>query len=93
MHKAIAMHYYLTGSAFQQIEDKYLLKAFEIANPSVVLPTHQQLAGSLLNLCFLKTKGEVDRSLADVTQLYCLSLDGWSNICGEPVVIYMVVSH
>ena len=49
LHESLAMHSFSTGTSFQQIKDPNVLKAFQIANPSVTLPTRQKLAGPLLD--------------------------------------------
>ncbi|KAH6578256.1 hypothetical protein BASA50_004697 [Batrachochytrium salamandrivorans] len=92
LHETIAMHYFCTGTSFQRIEEQHLLKAFQVVNPSVTLPSRQKLAGSLLESCYKKVKIEVDKILSCKTQNLCITSDGWSNISNEAVVNYMAVS-
>lgn len=88
--KAIAMHYYLTGTSFQRVEEEHLLKAFRICRPAIALPTRKDLSGYLLDSCYMEVKGKVDEHLAKMTHFSCLTTDGWSNIRNESVINYMV---
>ncbi|KAH6577008.1 hypothetical protein BASA50_001674 [Batrachochytrium salamandrivorans] len=38
IEEALAMHYYLTGTAFSQIEEENLLSDFRMCRPDIVMP-------------------------------------------------------
>ena len=48
-HRYIAMHFYVTGTAFERIECPYLAKAISIINSTVKLPSRADLSGPLLD--------------------------------------------
>jgi hypothetical protein len=52
VENCIAMHYYLTGTSFQRVEEKHLLKAFDIVRPGITLPSSRKLAGECLYRCY-----------------------------------------
>jgi len=88
--EAIALHYYLTGTSFQRIEEKNLARAVHMLRPDVVLPDRRQLAGNLLDKCYSKLQQKQDSYLT--LACVCLTTDGWSNIRNEPIVNYMAAS-
>jgi hypothetical protein len=74
MHEKLAMHYFCTGTAFRRIQEKHLLQAFQLINPSVTLPTRKRLGGYLLDVCFKKVKIEVNKLLLCKTQFLCITI-------------------
>ena len=63
LEECMAMHYYLTGSSFQRIEEPHLLEAFQICHPNVRMPSRKKLGSTLLDQCFNKVKKEVNKIL------------------------------
>lgn len=94
-HKKIAyrmaMHYYITGSSFQRIDQHHLAEAFKIARPDIKLPTRAQLAGPLLEQCYLQCSSTLDNTISASDGMACLVTDGSSNINNESIVNYMLV--
>ncbi len=86
----MAMHYFVTGTSFQRIEEENLSKAIALIRPDVVLPDRKKVAGPLLDKCYKQLKNVVDKYLAN--QCVCLTTDGWTNILNNPIVNYMVVN-
>ncbi|KAE8907400.1 hypothetical protein PF003_g8620 [Phytophthora fragariae] len=86
------MHYYVTATSFQRIEDPHLQRAFDICRPGVKLPCRQKLSDELLDACFSEVQEAVDGFLQTPTTHLCVTSDGWSNILNEPIVNYMAVS-
>ena len=43
--KNVAIHFYVTGTSFQRVEDPHLLKAFQVCRPDASLPTRKELSG------------------------------------------------
>jgi hypothetical protein len=56
----IAMHCYISGSSFIQVEERHLLEAFKVARPDVVLPDRRKLAGAALDRCYASVKKLAD---------------------------------
>jgi hypothetical protein len=54
------MHYYITWTSFARIDDPYLLKAFQLCRPDILLPSRNDLSGSLLDQCYFEVKKKVD---------------------------------
>ena len=48
---SLAMHFFITGTSFQRVEEKHLLDAFKVARPDVELPNRKILAGRALERC------------------------------------------
>ncbi|KAH6566281.1 hypothetical protein BASA60_009540 [Batrachochytrium salamandrivorans] len=92
IEEALAMHYYLTGTAFSRIEEENLLSAFRICRPDIVLPDRKKLGGALLDSCYAKVKSVVDNHIEEMKLNACLTSDAWSNIKNEPIVNYMLIS-
>ncbi|KAH6578244.1 hypothetical protein BASA60_003702 [Batrachochytrium salamandrivorans] len=92
IEEALAMHYYLTGTAFSRIEEENLLSAFRICRPDIVLPDRKELGGALLDSCYAKVKSVVDNHIEEMKLNACLTSDAWSNIKNEPIVNYMLIS-
>ena len=62
--KAMAMHYYVTGNAFQRIEEPYLLKACQILRPDVKLPTRHELSVPFLSDAYDELKIKIDSHIS-----------------------------
>ncbi|KAH6572359.1 hypothetical protein BASA60_006673 [Batrachochytrium salamandrivorans] len=92
IEEALAMHYYLTGTAFSRIEEENLLSAFRICQPDIVLPDRKKLGGALLDSCYTKVKSVVDNHIEEMKLNACLTSDACSNIKNEPIVNYMLIS-
>ncbi|MEN9524168.1 MAG: hypothetical protein RL536_237 [Candidatus Parcubacteria bacterium] len=89
----MAMHYYITGSSFQRIEDPILQEAIACLRPDRdILPSRKKLAGPLLEKCYESVKATCDQYLRQPSTYVCLATDGWSNIKNEAVVNYMAIS-
>lgn len=87
----IAMHYYMTGTSFQRVEEKHLKAAIKVLRPdNNLLPSRKQLSGPLLDSSHNLVKKEVSNFVED--EIMCLTSDGWSNIHNKPVVNYMATS-
>lgn len=89
---AIALHYYVTGTSFQRIEECNLAKAIRLLRPDAVLPDRRKLAGPLLDKCYNKLKKKQDSYMNSPSTFVCLITDGWSNTKNEPIVNYMAAS-
>ena len=90
--EAIALHYYVTGTSFQRVEEKNLARAVHMLRPDVVLPDRHKLAGPLLDKCYSKLQQKQDSYLNAPSSCVCLITDGWSNIRNEPIVNYMAAA-
>jgi hypothetical protein len=88
--KYIAMHYYVTATAFTRIEEENLAKACRVLNSSVKLPNRQMLSGALLDAAYEETKRRTDEMLDESEGFGCVTTDGWSNVLNEPIINYMV---
>jgi hypothetical protein len=87
MHETLDMHYYCMGTSFHHIKEQHLLKAFQLVNPSLTLPTRKRLAGTLLDICFKQVKIEVNKLLSHTAQFLCITTsDGLLNISDEAAV-------
>uniref|UniRef100_A0A915JUS9 DUF659 domain-containing protein n=1 Tax=Romanomermis culicivorax TaxID=13658 RepID=A0A915JUS9_ROMCU len=64
---------------------------FGLFNLGISLPSRKQLAGPLLDDCYLEMKRKVDQILSSVNAV-CLITDAWTNISGESVVNYIAAS-
>jgi hypothetical protein len=73
--KHIAMHYYATGSSFQQVEDVHLIAIIKTLRPDDgLLPNRRQLVTSLLDACHEDVKTKVAKGMIGATS--CLISDG-----------------
>jgi hypothetical protein len=91
--QTIALHYYLTGTAFQRIEDDTLAKAIALLRPDAgLLPSRKMLSGPLLDKNYNHLKKISDAHLARKLSFFCLATDGWSNVLNEPIVNYIAIS-
>jgi hypothetical protein len=89
----IALHYYLTGTSFQRIEDPNLAKAIQLLRPDAdLLPTRRMLAERLLDKNYDKIKSMSTSCLSDKANCFCLATDGWSNVRNEPIINYIAIS-
>ncbi|KAI2507919.1 transposase [Fragilaria crotonensis] len=87
----LAMHFFATGAAFQQVEEYHLAKAIAVLRPdSNLLPDRKKLATELLNTCYTDIKKGVDARMCKTT--VCITSDGWSNVKGDPIVNCMATS-
>ena len=93
LHEKVAMHYYLTCTSFARVEEKHLLEACRILNPTVVLPNRKKLGGILLDRCYSKLKEQIDEQLNGVHNLVCITSDCWTNILSEPIITYMAINE
>jgi Protein of unknown function (DUF 659) len=88
--KDMALHYFVSGTSFQRIEEANLAKALARLRPGLILPSRKQLAGPLLDECYLDVKNRVTSIMNNAVS--CIISDGWSNIAMESVINYMAVS-
>ncbi len=93
LEEEIAMHYYLTGTSFQRIEEPHLLNAFKICHPDVVLPNRRKLGGALLNKAFESVQSKVLEYFSSPNMCVSIITDSWSNISNDSVVNYMAVGQ
>ena len=92
LEKNLALHYYITGSSFQRIEQPHLKLAFQCCRPDMELPDRKKLAGSLLEDTYREMKSRIDHHLSAGASEICLTSDAWTNTSNDPVVNYMAVS-
>jgi hypothetical protein len=88
----MALHFYMTASSFQKVEEKHLQRAISILRSDATLPTRKSLAGDLLDKAYLSLKERTDHYLQNSADWICLCTDGWTNVKGDPVVNYMATS-
>ena len=89
----IALHYYITGTPFQRIEDDNLVQAIIRLRPdSGFLPTRKMLAERLLDKSYEMGKKISTTCLSDKTKYFCLATDGWSNVKNEPIINNIALS-
>ncbi|KAH9128342.1 hypothetical protein LEN26_009120 [Aphanomyces euteiches] len=87
----IALHYYTTGTPFQQIEDQHLVEAIQLLRPEInVLPTSQELATTLLDKVHGEMTAMVERRLKGSTA--CLIVNALSRSKKACVINYMTAS-
>ena len=78
VNKALALHFYITGTSFQRVEEPHLQEAFRICRPDVKLPTRKQLAGPMLDMTYNDIKKRIDSAM-DVTQaIVCVTSNAWT---------------
>ena len=82
--QAIAIHYYITGTSFQRIEEKNLMTALKFLHLDVVVLKRRNLSGPLLNKAYLDLKNKTEANLGNAT--FCLTSDAWSNVKNDPIV-------
>lgn len=88
----LAMHYYVTGTAFERVECPYLAKAISIINSTVQIPSRTDLSGSLLDSCYTDVKEKVDSWIKLPRTIVSLTTDGWSNVLQDGIVNYMLTN-
>lgn len=101
MEEALAMHAYVTGMAFDAIEDCHLQRALTILRPNVKLPEKKRLEGDLLHRCYDKMHKQVWGYLTPSNSTrVCIKRDAWSNMNlyntsnpEEVYVTYMAVNN
>ncbi|CAI5719560.1 hypothetical protein KXD40_006642 [Peronospora effusa] len=98
--EAMAMHAYVTGMAFDAIEDSHLARAMNILRPNVKLPEKKKLEGELLTRCYEKMHKQVWGYLTTSPARVCLKRDAWSSLNlyhthnpAEAYVTYMAVNN
>ena len=91
--ETMALHYYITGTAFQRIEDENLVKAIKMLRSHAVLPDRKKLSGVLLDKCYNNVKKLRDSYMKSASSSICLTSNGWSNIRNELIVNYMANYH
>ncbi|KAG6594278.1 putative transposase [Phytophthora cinnamomi] len=98
--EAIAMHAYVTGMAFEAVEESHLGRAMTILKPNVKLPDKKRLETDLLTRCFDKMNKQVWGCLTTNPGRVCLKRDAWSNLNlyntnnpEELYVTYMAVNN
>ncbi|KAH9273338.1 hypothetical protein BASA83_004337 [Batrachochytrium salamandrivorans] len=92
IENSLAMHFYITGTSFQRVEEKYLIDAFKVARPDVVLPNRKILAGRALERTYEKVRIESEKALKLSNRLGCVITDASSNTNNESIINYMIVS-
>lgn len=80
MEEAIAMHAYVTGMAFDAVEENHLQRALAILRPSVRLPDKKRLEGDLLDRCYEKMHKQVWSYLTASSTRVCIKRDAWSSM-------------
>ena len=89
---SLAMHFYITGTSFQWVEEKHLLFAFKVARPDVELPNRKILAGPALERCYEKVRIASEKALQLSNRIGCIITDASSNTNNESIVNYMIVA-
>lgn len=80
MEEAIAMHAYVTGMAFDAVEECHLQRALAILRPNVKLPDKKRLEGDLLHRCYDKMHKQVWNYLTASSTRVCIKRDAWSSM-------------
>ncbi|KAF1332764.1 putative Transposase, partial [Globisporangium splendens] len=80
MEEAIAMHAYVTGMAFDAVEECHLQRAIAILRPNVKLPDKKRLEGDLLHRCYDKMHKQVWNYLTASSTRVCIKRDAWSSM-------------
>ncbi|KAE9050206.1 hypothetical protein PR003_g1999 [Phytophthora rubi] len=98
--EAVAMHAYVTGTAFDAVEESHLARAMAILKPNVKLPDKKRLETELLTRCFDRMNKQVWGCLTTSPGRVCLKRDAWSNLNlyntnnpEELYVTYMAVNN
>ncbi|CAH0478094.1 unnamed protein product [Peronospora belbahrii] len=98
--EAMAMHAYVTGMAFDAMEDSHLARAINILHPNVKLPDKKKLEGELAIRCYEKMYKQVWVYLTTSPSRVCFKRDAWSNFNlyhtsnpDETYVTYMAVNN
>ena len=92
VRKYLALHYYVSASPFQRVEEQHLRKAFQICRADVQLPSRKDLAGPLLDVVYEEIKLETDKILSDKTKEFTVTTDAWSNVCNQSVIDFVAVN-
>ena len=75
-----------------RVEDPTLSEAISLLRPDKgLLPDRKAVSGRLLSKVFCKVKKMSEDYLSDKTMFFCLTTDGWSNVCNDAIVNYMAV--
>ncbi|KAG6585079.1 uncharacterized protein IUM83_08425 [Phytophthora cinnamomi] len=90
-HLDIAMAFYTAGIPFRAIGNPYLRRALGHHRPNVRLPTRQSLGSTFLDLAYTMEKDQLEALLRKQKRLIIIT-DGWSNINGESIVNYVIIS-
>ena len=69
VESCLAMHYYITGTAFHRIEEEHLLEAFQICRNDIKSPNCKKLSNELMTSCYQKVKKGVDAIIKKNWQL------------------------
>ncbi|POM59827.1 hypothetical protein PHPALM_31383, partial [Phytophthora palmivora] len=98
--EALAMHAYVTGMAFDAMEESHLARAATILRPNVKLPDKKRLENDLMIRCYEKMHKQVWGYLSTSPARVCLKRDAWSNLNlyrtnnpDEAYVTYMAVNN
>lgn len=87
--ESFAKWVYSTGMAFYKVEHEALLKALQLLNPGVQLPTYFQLSTTFLDRTY--TKSLVWMQVELDGQTVTIVTDGWTDINGLSVINYVAV--
>lgn len=100
MEEAMAMHAYVTGMAFEAVEEYHLQRAMSILRPNVKLPDKKRLENDLLHRCYDKMHKQVWSYLTASSTRVCIKRDAWTNMNlyntsnpEEVYVTYMAVNN
>ncbi|KAL4129762.1 hypothetical protein PRIC2_005769 [Phytophthora ramorum] len=80
MDEALAMHAYVTGMAFEAMEESHLARAMSVLRANVKLPDKKRLEGDLMIRCHDKMHKQVWGYLTTSSARVCLKRDAWSNL-------------
>ncbi|KAF4134667.1 hAT family C-terminal dimerization region [Phytophthora infestans] len=96
----LAMHVYVTGMAFDALEESHLARAMTILRPNLKLPDKKTLENDLMVRCYEKMHKQVWGYLSTSPVRACLKRDAWSNMNlyhtndpEETYVTYMAVNN
>ncbi|TDH71371.1 hypothetical protein CCR75_006591 [Bremia lactucae] len=75
----MAMHVFVTGMAFDAIEESHLARAMALVRPTIKLPTKKSLETTLMMRCYEKMHKQVWGKLSSSFARVCLKREAWSN--------------
>jgi len=89
----IARFVYSSNSAFRVVEDPQFIKIFDIARPGSDYkpPNKDKVGNDLLDKVYTEEFEKCTAGFESTT--VCLSLDGWSNVCNDPIVCTSITTE
>ena len=84
INKQIARYFFATNTPFLHVKHPEFIKLCQLLWPGYKPPTRKQLGGNILDQVHNTVLGDSKEQLEGQTAAMCL--DGWSNVCNEPIV-------